>query len=242
MGRRGTQIAQDVADMILKDDSFPSIVNAIEEGRVIFGNIRKFIVYQLSYHLAEIIIIAVISFSLFQIPLLPLQLLFLNLLSDVFPALALGLGKGDKYIMHQNPKDPKEPIINKKNWVAMGAYGVIMASIIIGVYLFALFYLEESKEVSRTIAFFSLAVSQLLHVFNMREAEEKIFNNQIIKNRYIWMALAFCVIALVVAYLVPVLRETLSFETLSSVHWLIAAGGSISTLLIIQGVKAIFRI
>jgi Ca2+-transporting ATPase len=242
MGKRGTQIAQDVADMILKDDSFPSIVYAIQEGRIIFGNIRKFIVYQLSYHLAEIIIIAGISFTLFQIPLLPLQLLFLNLLSDVFPALALGLGKGDEYVMHKKPKDPDEPIINKKNWIAMAVYGVIMAVIITGVFLFAQFYLEESKEVARTIAFFSLAVSQLLHVFNMREPGERVFSNQVTRNPYIWMALGICIVALVAGYFIPVLKETLSFETLSSLQWLIAFGGSIATLIVIQGVKGVFKI
>lgn len=113
MGKKGTQIAREVSDMILKNDAFPSIVKAVEEGRIIFGNIRKFIVYQLSYHLAEIMIIAGISFTLFYIPLLPLQLLFLNLLSDVFPALALVLGKGNKEVMYHPPKDPGEPIVNK---------------------------------------------------------------------------------------------------------------------------------
>ncbi len=242
MGERGTQIAQDVADMILKDDSFPSIVDAIEEGRIIFGNIRRFIVYQLSYHLAEILIIAGISFSLFYLPLLPLQLLFLNLLSDVFPALALGLGKGDDTIMKQKPKNPKEPIINKRNWIAMGIYGVVMALIICGVYLLVYYQFGKSKELANTVAFFSLAISQLLHVFNMREHKEHVFNNQIVKNRYIWMALALCLAALSAAYFIPVLHNTLSFETLSLVHWLLVGGASLLTLLIIQTIKSAFKI
>lgn len=114
--------------MVLKDDAFSSIVHAIEEGRIIFENIRKFIVYQLSYHFAEIRIIAGISFSLFNLPLLALQLLFLNLVSDVFPALALGLGKGDAHIMKRNPKDPQEPIINKKNWMALAFCFLLLAA------------------------------------------------------------------------------------------------------------------
>ncbi len=242
MGKRGTQIAQDVADMILKEDSFPSIVDAIEEGRIIFGNIRKFIVYQLSYHLAEILIIAGISFSLFYLPLLPLQLLFLNLLSDVFPALALGLGKGDKSIMQQPPKNPEEPIINKRNWLTMGIYGIIIAAIITGAYLLVSFGFNESKEAANTVAFFSLALAQLMHVFNMRESSESFFINQITRNKFIWMALAFCFAALVAAYSIPLLREVLSFEELSTTLWLIVAGTSISTLVIIQAVKSIFRI
>jgi Ca2+-transporting ATPase len=241
MGDRGTQIAQDVADMILKDDSFPSIVDAIEEGRIIFGNIRKFIVYQLSYHLAEILIIAGISFSLFYLPLLPLQLLFLNLLSDVFPALALGLGAGDENIMKQKPKDPKEPIINKRNWTAMAVYGVVMAAIISGVYLLTYYQFGESKELANTVAFFALALSQLLHVFNMREPDENIFVNQVVKNKYIWMALGICIAALVAAYFIPLLHNVLSFETLSGIHWLLAGGAAVATLIVIQAIKGIFK-
>ncbi len=241
MGERGTQIAQDVADMILKDDSFPSIVDAVEEGRIIFGNIRKFIVYQLSYHLAEIIIIAGISFSLFYLPLLPLQLLFLNLLSDVFPALALGLGKGDESIMQQKPKDPEEPILNKHNWTAMAVYGITMAAIITGVYLLAYYNFGESKELANTVTFFTLAFSQLLHVFNMREPEENIFVNQVVKNKYIWMALGICIAALVAAYFIPLFHDVLSFETLSGIHWLLVGGGSVATLIVIQIIKHIFK-
>lgn len=241
MGDRGTQIAQDVADMILKDDSFPSIVDAVEEGRIIFGNIRKFIVYQLSYHLAEILIIAGISFSLFYLPLLPLQLLFLNLLSDVFPALALGLGKGDETIMQQKPKDPKEPIVNKRNWTSMAIYATVMAAIISGVYLLTYFQFDESKELANTVAFFSLAFSQLLHVFNMREPGENIFVNQVVKNKYIWMALGICITALIAAYFIPLLHDVLSFETLSGIHWLLVGGASVATLVVIQVIKEIFK-
>ncbi len=242
MGHKGTQIAREVADMVLKDDAFSSIVHAIEEGRIIFENIRKFIVYQLSYHFAEILIIAGISFSLFNLPLLALQLLFLNLVSDVFPALALGLGKGDPHIMKRNPKDPQEPIINKKNWMAMGIYGSIMAVIISGVYLLMIFYFDESKEVANTVTFFSLAVVQLLHVFNMRDPHEPVFINQVVKNRYIWMALAFCFLLLAAAYFVPFLHDALSLEKLSAGYWLLIGAASIFTLIIIQTVKSIFKI
>ena len=241
MGERGTQIAQEVADMILKDDSFPSIVNAIEEGRVIFGNIRKFIIYQLSYHFAEILIIAGISFSLFYLPLLPLQLLFLNLLSDVFPALALGLGKGDEHIMKQKPKDPEEPIINKHNWLAMFIYGIIMAVIVTGAYLYVIYSMDGSKEMANTVAFFSLAFSQLLHVFNMRDYDESFFNNQVLRNKFIWIALAICIAALAAGYLIPVLNEVLKFETLELVHWLLIACTSFLTLIAIQISKQIFK-
>lgn len=237
MGDKGTQVAQDVADMVLTDDAFPSIVEAIEQGRVIFGNIRRFIVYQLSYHLAEIIIIAGISFTLFYLPLLPLQLLFLNLLSDVFPALALGLGQGDDTIMKQPPKKPDEPILTRKNWGQIMVYGLIMSVCITGVYLLAMFAFNTSKEVANTITFFSLAFSQLLHVFNMRDAQEHPFNNQITRNPYIWYALAICAVFLLLGYFVPFLSELLSLQTLQLVHWALIGGATLSTLLISQLLK-----
>lgn len=242
MGERGTQIAQEIADMVLKDDSFSSIVDAVQEGRIIFGNIRRFVVYQLSYHLAEIIIIAGISFSLFKLPLLPLQLLLLNLLSDVFPALALGLGKGDATIMQKKPKDPEEPIINKKNWMSMVIYGSIMSIIITGTYFLCIYHFNTSHEIANTVAFFSLAFSQFIHVFNMRDPEEKLFRNQVTRNKYIWIALGISFAILFTVYFIPVLHDTLSFQDLSAKFWALAAGTSLATLVVIQIVKQIFRI
>jgi Ca2+-transporting ATPase len=241
MGKRGTQIAQEVSDMVLKDDAFGSIVNAIEHGRIIFGNIRKFIVYQLSYHLSEILIIGLISFTLFTLPLLPLQLLFLNLLSDVFPALALGVGKGDPGVMKQPPKNPNEPILNKKNWLQIGLYALVLMLSISGGYYYAHFVWEESVEIKNNIAFFSLAIAQLIHVFNMRNADEHFFINQVTRNKYIWMALAICFAALFAAYLIPGIADVLSFEKLEWDIWALIAICSILPFLVIQIIKFLYR-
>ncbi|MGM0504640.1 MAG: cation-translocating P-type ATPase [Bacteroidota bacterium] len=242
MGKRGTQIAKETSDLVLKDDSFSSIVDAIQEGRIIFGNIRKFIIYQLSYHLAEILIIAGVSFSIFTLPLLPLQLLFLNLLSDVFPALALGLGKGNENIMNQKPKDPDEPIITNTNWKSIGIYGLIMALFITGTHFLVIFYFNESKEIANTITFFILAFTQLLHVFNMREPEEQIFNNQVTQNKYIWITIPLCFVILFTAYFTPFLSNALSFQTLSGINWLLVVIVSLSTITFTQMIKNIFKI
>lgn len=240
MGKRGTQVAQEVSDMVLKDDAFGSIVQAIKQGRIIFGNIRKFIIYQLSYHLSEILIIASISFSLFTLPLLPLQLLFLNLLSDVFPALALGVGEGSPGVMKKPPKNPEEPILTRKNWFQIGIYGVIMTICVVGAYLYAHFVWKEPQEITNNIAFFSLAFTQLLHVFNMREANENIFKNQVTTNKFIWYALALCTAFLMLAYFVPAIAEILSFHDLEYRVWGLIAVTSLLPLIIIQILK-IFR-
>ncbi len=239
MGRRGTQVAKDVADMILQDDAFPSIVRAVEQGRVIFENIRKFIVYQLSYHLAEILIIATISFTMFRLPLLPLQLLFLNLLSDVFPALALGVGKGSRRVMEKPPKDPEEPIITRANWMITGMYGLVIALYITGAYLFAFFVMGLPEEICNNVAFFSLAISQLLHVFDMREPDEPVFRNQVTRNKYIWLALGFCLVVLFAAYSIPVLSGALSFQQLSWETWGLISVASILPVITIQLLKGL---
>ncbi len=237
MGKRGTQVAQEVSDVVLKDDSFDSIVVAIKQGRIIFGNIRRFVMYQLSYHLGEIILIALISFSLFILPILPLQLLFLNLLSDVFPALALGVGEGNEQVMKQPPKDPKEPIITKKNWIQIGIYGMIIGAAVSGAYFYGHFVWETSKEVNNNIAFFSLAFAQFLHVLNMREAKENVFNNQVTRNKYVWLAVIFCVAVLLGAYNIPVLAEVLSFESLGMKEWILIAVASFIPTVVIQLIK-----
>lgn len=241
MGRRGTQVAAEVADLVLKDDSFPSIVEAIREGRIIFGNIRKFIVYQLSYHLSEILLIASISFTVFELPLLPLQLLFLNLLSDVFPALALGIGRGSANVMQQKPKDPKEPIITRQHWARIGAYGLILTSALIGAYFFAREYWGMPPETCNNVAFFSLAFAQLWHVFDMREASEPIFNNQVTRNQYIWGALVLCTAVIAAAYFIPPLKTALSFQTLDARTWGLVAVTSVIPILLIQLLKALTK-
>lgn len=241
MGDRGTQVAQEVSDMVLKNDLFSSIVEAVREGRIIFGNIRKFIMYQLSYHLSEILIIALISFTVFALPLLPLQLLFLNLLSDVFPALALGIGQGSPNIMEHDPKDPEEPIINQQNWFMIGLHGVIITVFIVGAYFFASNVWGLSEEICNNVAFFSLAFAQLWHVFDMREADEPIFNNQVTRNKYVWGAVALCVTVIIVSYFIPQINNILSFQELSLKTWGLIALTSVLPVITIQTLKEISK-
>ncbi len=242
MGKRGTQVAKEVADMVLKNDDFPSIITAVRQGRIIFNNIRKFIVYQLSYHLAEILVIAAVSFTIYTLPLRPLQLLFLNLLTDVFPALALGIGKGRGKVMEQAPKDPDEPILTKKSWTMISIYGAIIAAYTIAAYFFATYSMGVSKEIANNIAFFGLAFTQVFHVFDMREKDEKIFINQVTKNKYVWMAVDFCTAVLIAAYFIPGLNTLLSFQPMGPEPWLLVVAvvvASISTIQVLKGVKVI---
>ena len=242
MGERGTQVAKENADLILKDDAFPSILNAIRQGRIIFGNIRKFIVYQLSYHFSEILVIAAATFIISEIPLLPLQLLFLNLLTDVFPALALGIGKGREDVMNKPPKDPNEPIITKKSWAIIGVYGFVIGAFVSAAYFYGYFSLGFDKELSNNVAFFSLAITQLLHVFDMKEHNEPLFVNQVTKNKYVWMAISLCGAVLTASYFIPYFRDLLSFQSIPNEALLLILAVPVCTITVIQVLKKLFKI
>src|SRR5699024_2523751 len=124
MGQRGTQVAKEAADMVLTDDAFSTIVLAIEQGRIIFGNIRRFIFYLLSCNLSEVLVVGLGSVAGTPLPLLPLQILFLNLVTDVFPALALGMGEGEAGVMNRPPRKADKPILVYKDWWGIGGYGL----------------------------------------------------------------------------------------------------------------------
>ena len=174
---------------------------------------------------------------MFKLPLLPLQILLLNILSDVFPALALGVGKGSGNVMELPPRDPEEPIVTKKDWYTTIIYGVVISAFVTGAYILSVKGLDMSYEISNNIAFFSLAIAQLLHVFDMREAEERIFNNQVTRNKYIWLALGICAIILFAAYTIPVISNALSFVELSWTAWGIIAATGILPIITIQIIK-----
>lgn len=237
MGRRGTQAAREVADMVLTDDAFPSILEAVRQGRIIFGNIRKFIIYQLSYHFSEILVIAAVMLILFELALRPLQLLFLNILLDVFPALALGIGRGRPEVMKEPPKDPSENIITGQNWATILTCGAVMAAAVSGVYFYGRHRMDLSSDIANNVAFYALAFAQLLNVFNMRDPEENIFFNQITRNKWVWMALALCIAALLCPIFIPGLGRILSLQPMGGNGWLLVLIGAVTPFLVIQTLK-----
>jgi Ca2+-transporting ATPase len=128
MGQRGTQVAKEAADMVLQDDAFASIVAAVAQGRAIFNNIRKFTIYLLSGNVGEIILVSIASLLNAPLPLLPLQILYINLVNDAFPALALGVGEGEPALMKRPPRPAKEPILARRHWLAIAGYGLVIAA------------------------------------------------------------------------------------------------------------------
>ncbi len=237
MGLRGTQVSQEVADMVLKDDSFSSIVIAIKQGRIIFENIRKFVIFLLSCNLSELLVIATASVFNLHFQLFALQILFINIITDVLPALALGVTEGSNAIMQRPPRNMNEPIIDKKRWIAVFFYSIIIGAVSVGAVFFSHLTVHNTEiwnpELCNNILFFSLIFSQLLHVFNMGNGTS-FFNSEVFRNKYIWGAIALSVIILLGVYAIEPVRKVLSIYEMSVYDWLISIGASIVSLIIIQ--------
>ncbi len=246
MGLRGTQVAQDVADMVLKDDSFSSIVLAIRQGRIIFENIRKFVIFLLSCNISELLVVATAAVLNFHFQLLPLQILFINLITDLLPALALGVTAGSASIMKQPPRNTGEPIIDKKRWIALIYYAVIITITTLGAVFISHYVLHETEtwntELCNNILFFTLIISQLLHVFNMSSTGGgNFFKNEVFKNKFVWYAIAASLILVFISYQIPIVRETLDLLPMSVSDWLLVIGMSFTSLIIIQ-ISKVFKI
>ncbi|MDG1358059.1 MAG: HAD-IC family P-type ATPase [Akkermansiaceae bacterium] len=232
MGIRGTEVARETADMVLRDDAFVSIVSAVEQGRVIFNNIRKFVVYLMSCNLSEVLVIGIASMTGAPLPLLPLQILFLNMVTDVFPALALGASKGHADVMSHPPRSIHDPIIGRQQWQMIGFYSILITSVVLGSFVVARVWLGMSDGQAVTVAFLVIAVAQLLHVFNMAESGSRAFDNEITRNPYVWFAVAFCGLILAAAMCAPGLGSVLSLEPIDGRGWLLVACASLVPLIL----------
>jgi Ca2+-transporting ATPase len=237
MGQRGTQVAREAADMVLEDDAFSSIVAAVEQGRAIFNNIRKFVLYLLSCNISEVLVVALASLINMPLPIRPLQILFLNLVTDVFPALALGVGEGDPHIMQRPPRDPDESIMTRYHWTLMGGYGMLITASVLGALALGLTWLKLDTNRAVTISFLTLALAQLWHVFNMRDRGSDFLNNGIVKNPYIWGAVGLCIGLLLLAVYVPFLADLLSIARLNAQEWALTLGMSLIPWVVGQVLK-----
>jgi Ca2+-transporting ATPase len=237
MGIRGTDAAREAADIILLDDRFIATELAIKQGRVIFQNIRQFVVYLLSSNFAEILSVGVAAILNLPSPLLPLQILFLNVITDIFPALALGLGKGEEDIMQLPPKNAKQPIMTKQHWRTTIIYGISISLAVLGITVYSYFVLHLSANQINNMGFYTLISSQLLNVFNMPARHLSFFKNEVTTNIWIWAAIILCIFLTYLAYIIPVISKALSLIPLSSGQFITILIFSISSLVLAQIIK-----
>ena len=231
MGRRGTQVAREAADMVLQDDAFGTIVAAVAQGRAIFENIRKFILFLLSGNVGEILIVGVAIMAGAPLPLLPLQILYLNMIGDVFPALALAVGKGDQTAMQQKPRDMDESMLTRGHWLAIGAYGALIAASVLTAFFLSLHALHLETHRAVMVSFLSLSFARLWHVFNMRRPASGIVDNEIVRNLYIWASLLICCSLLLAAIYLPGLAGILKLSPPAGVEWGLILGFSLLPLI-----------
>ncbi len=221
MGITGTDVSKETADMVLTDDNFASIVSAIEEGRVIYSNIRKFVYYLISCNIGEILIIFLAMLFGIPIPLRPVQLLLLNLVTDGAPALALGLEKGDADIMKQPPRPAKEPVINWEMQVGTVVQAVVMTAAVLLNYYWALKQYPGHVERAQTIAFTTLCMSELLRAFTARSEHYGIFSIGLFTNRWMLWAVGGSGLLVILAVYVPFLRPFFDTTSLGLTDWVV---------------------
>ena len=251
MGITGTDVTKNVADMILADDNFATIVSAVGEGRRIYDNIRKAIQFLLASNLAEVLsifIATMLNFTIFKAP----HLLWINLITDCFPALALGMEKPEKDIMHRKPRPSKEGIFADGLGFAVAYQGLLVTCITLASYFIgrdvlydlhaaegALHY--SAADLGTSMAFLTLSMCEIFHSFNMRSLHGSIFRMKH-GNPWLWGAAALSLLATTLVIEVPFLAKAFDFATLNFREYLIAIGLALSIIPIVEITKWVYRL
>ncbi|HMR19871.1 MAG TPA: cation-translocating P-type ATPase, partial [Sphingobacterium sp.] len=241
MGIEGTDVAKNASDMILADDNFSTIINAIEQGRNIYNNIKKSVIFLLSCNVGEVICMFIAVVAGLPVPLIATQLLWINLVTDTLPAVALGMDPGDKDVMKEKPRDSNE------NFFSQGAgRRVVLAGILIGILTIVAFLLgyytkghhpfegdmpEKVSEYARTLAFLTIIACQLFYSFSFRHEYKSIFKVGFLSNKYLVVAVILGFgLQLLILY-TPFMREAFRLQSVGFNDWLLVLGLGIVPLL-----------
>ena len=244
MGITGTDVTKNVADMVLADDNFATIVSAVEEGRRIYDNIRKSIQFLLSSNLAEVFAIFVATLLGFTV-LKPVHLLWINLITDCFPALALGMERAEADIMQRKPRDAKEGIFAGGMGFDVAFQGILIAAMTLFAYFTGHFIESGVWEIASsadgiTMAFLTLSMTEIFHSFNMRSRTQSVFK---IKghNKVLWGAMALSLLLTTAVIYIPFLSNAFGFEHISLMEYAISMGIAVCIIPIMELFKLIRR-
>ncbi|MDQ2088114.1 cation-translocating P-type ATPase [Herbivorax sp. ANBcel31] len=223
MGKTGTDVTKEASAMILMDDNFATIVSAVEEGRVIYNNVRKFIRYMLSCNIGEVLTMFIGMLAGLPLPLLPIQILWVNLVTDGLPAIALGLDPAEKDIMMRRPRRAKESIFSK------GLLNLILfRGVIIGLSTLAVFasilHFTNNVDAARTAAFVTLVITQLIHVFECKSERKNIFEVPLFNNIPLVLSVICSVILIAGVVYLPILQGVFKTVPLTSNDWVLIGG------------------
>ena len=234
MGLNGTDVAKNAADMVLTDDNFVTIVEAVKYGRTIFSNIKKAIHFLIATNVGEIVTIFLGLLIGVKSPLLAIQLLWINLITDSLPAIALGLENPDKNIMNEKPRNPKKSIFADGLWGRIIVEGAMIG--ILNLFAFTIGTSLYGIEIGRTMAFVSLGLSELIHSFNIR-SDESIFKVGLFQNKYLVLAFLGGAFLQTIVVIVPQFAEVFKLTNLSARQWIYTAGVSLAPIVLMEAQK-----
>jgi Ca2+-transporting ATPase len=236
MGIRGTDMAREAAGIVLQDDRFPTVAAAVEEGRIVFDNIRKFVFYLFSCNSAEVLVLLVAGIAGLPLPLLPLQILWMNIVTDTFPALALALEPGEKDVMRRPPRDPQAAILSSRFLLGVGFYGALMTLVTLAAFLWGLRTGEDPAR-AMTLSFATLSLAQILHLGNARSRGTVLGYRAATANRYAVGAVALTVgLQLLALYLAP-LRTLLGLAAPGWAEWAVILPLAVTPAVVGQALK-----
>ncbi|MCC8146613.1 MAG: calcium-translocating P-type ATPase, PMCA-type, partial [Bacteroidales bacterium] len=244
MGITGTDVSKEAADIVLTDDNFSTIVSSVEEGRRIYDNIIKAVEFLLSCNIGEIVVLFVAVVANWATPLLPIHILWINLVTDSLPALALSVDPANADVMKRKPIDSKKPILNKRFSILLLFQGIMIGSLALIAFQIGLnttLVQEDAIEVARAMCFSVLAFSQLIHVFNIRSNVRSAFSN-FLSNKYLLGAIAISVGLMLMVLEIPFLHDLFHINDLSNMQWMWVAILSIAPIPIIEFIKWIERL
>ena len=219
MGITGTDVSKETADMVLTDDNFASIVSAIEEGRIIYSNIRKFVFYLLSCNMGEILVVFIATLAGLPLPLTAIQLLVVNMLTDGAPALALGVEKGDPDTMDRPPRPVNEPVINREMVIGTIIEGVAIAGVTLAAFLIGLRVFPNNLIGAQTMAFTTLNITQLFRAYTSRSEHYSLWTIGLFSNKYMQYAVLVSLVILLAIMYVPALNSIFDTIPLKWDHW-----------------------
>ena len=243
MGKNGTEVAKSAADMVLTDDDFSTIVSAVREGRGIYRNIRKTIHFLLSCNMGEVLVVLLAFLLDLPAPLLPIQLLWVNLVTDSLPALALGADPMEEDVMEEPPHPKGEGIFSGGMGFSVAVEGCLVGALAFLAYTLGRVWFDgpgPEPVVGRTMAFCVLSLSQLVHSFNMR-SRRPVLRLGLFSNRKLTAACAFCAFLMVSVVLFPPLAALFQTAALTPFQWLLVAALSLCPLLVVEGEKLLWE-
>lgn len=239
MGKRGTDVAKEASDLVLADDNFATIVAAIREGRGIFENIKKSIQFLLSSNIGEVLTIFVGMLFGWEPPLLAIQLLWVNLVTDSLPAIALGFDPASADIMLKKPRDPKKSLFADGLWIAICIEGGMIGALALVAFSVGFTLLSaRNTETARTMAFCVLSMSQLFHAFNMR-SDKSVIGREFFANRMLLASLAIGILMQALVVNIPSLAVIFKVTPLSFIQWLAVAILSVLPIAVVELQKAV---